>query len=122
MYATCRFSLYLEPCELHAAALTLNASAVAKMSVATSAWNGSTCSSEPGSAPGMPALTAFGSSAAYQPRSLSFRTTNKPKNTATRERYRTFASMGHVKSKRAFVGHDGWRRGERARARSGGGT
>ena len=47
MYATCRFSLYLEPCELHAAALMLNASAVAKMSVAQSAWNVSTCSSEP---------------------------------------------------------------------------
>ena len=76
MYATCRFSLYLEPCELHAAALMLNASAVAKMSVAQSAWNVSTCSSEPGGpAPGMPLSTAFGSSAAYQPRSLSFSTT-----------------------------------------------
>ena len=29
MYATCRFSLYLEPCELHAAALAFNVNAAA---------------------------------------------------------------------------------------------
>ena len=116
MYATCRFSLCPEPCRLHAAALMLNASAVAK---SRSAWNVSTCSSEPGEpAPGMPSrITAFRSSAAYQPRrSLSFSTTNKPKNTA-----RIVNGSQIVKDvRRCFVRsfavrRDDVRRGERAR-------
>ena len=118
MYATCRFSLYLEPCELHAAALMLNASAVAKMSVAQSAWNVSTCSSEPGGpAPGMPSSTAFRSSAAYQPRSLSFSTTNKPKNTAriVRRGLRIVKDVRRCFVRSFAVRRDDVRRGERAR-------